>query len=112
VAVPYDLYLGRIAFNDSNDRRPLIVLSTFAGDRVRVAMLSGNLDLFEPARDFLIEKGHPNFTATGLTRTSYVFGDYGAEVGLASLERRKGRIEGLLLDEFRMWWEIRSHWPR
>ena len=70
-------------------------------------MVSGNLDLFDAGRDFLIEAEHENFPATGLSRASYVFGGYGAEVPASTLEKKRGELVGRLLEEFRLWWGFR-----
>lgn len=55
---------------------------------------------------FKIEDNHPNFKATGLTRTSYVIDDYVRDVALSEIERVYGHFEGGLAHEFKDWYGL------
>ena len=106
MAALYEVHLGRIQFGDSNDERPLIVVRGLANGCYRVAMVSGNLDLYVERRDFLIDSSHPDFAATGLPRASYAFGGYAAEVSSPVLERQMGELVGNLRGAFGTWWDF------
>ncbi len=68
-----------------------------------VALVSGQLDLYDRTMHFMIEKDHPDFRHTGLKKTCYVAGDMILEVAVAKLLYKRGEFREELADEFKRW---------
>jgi hypothetical protein len=100
---PLEVYQVDAPFRNSPDDRPCVVLDPPTGGKVTVALISGQLDLYDRTMHFRIEKEHPDFRHTGLTKTCYVAGDMILEVGVSKLLRKRGEFRGGLADDFRRW---------
>ena len=66
-------------------------------------VLVSSSELYRPGLHFLIPKEHPNFPATGLTKTSFVLGGQIRDLPIEELDERLGRLEGELAKEFDKW---------
>ena len=100
---PLDLFRTIVRLRASGDQRPCIVLSEPRNGRVLLAPLSSALDLYSPTLHFLIRDDHPDFKATGLTKTSYVIGNELRDSPVELLGDHLGRFEGELAGEFKKW---------
>jgi len=101
---PLDIWLVRIQFRDCKDLRPTVAIQILAKqNRAVVLPVSSALDLRRTTVDFLIEKTHVNFPATGLTRTSFVVSDRFRDLPFEAMEKRIGRLEGELAASFIDW---------
>jgi len=88
----------------SEDARPCIVLRVLPNGDVKIAPLSASLALRGPPwQHFVIEAEHPDFPATGLTRTCYVLGDCLSTIERRQLARRRGKLQGELAKVFENW---------
>jgi hypothetical protein len=67
---------------------------------VKAAPLSAALDLYRPGAHLLLRTDELEFKATGLRRTCYVNGDEIHDLGVTSLLKRLGRLEGSLARGF------------
>lgn len=106
----YDIFRARVQFGKSTDPRPCIVLRgpTPDPDNVRapvvlLAPLSSQMDLYEPANHFLLDKREADFEATGLSRSSYIITTVPAHVAVSNLGKRLGALQGDLLARFLSW---------
>jgi mRNA-degrading endonuclease toxin of MazEF toxin-antitoxin module len=98
------IYLALIRLEDCNDERPCVVLSESSGEnRILIAPISAQMDLFSPLLHFKIEKDHPDFKATGLNRTSYVMGNKLREIDSSDFIARLGKLDGDMAKRFQDW---------
>ena len=102
---PLDIFLARILWRHSKDLRPVVILNEGRAGVVVVALISAS-DLFNRTTDFPLRKDQPGFTATGLTRNSFISGTEIRELEITRLERRLGCLEGDLARAFRNWMGI------
>lgn len=99
---PYEVYLVRVRLRQSYDYRPCIVIDKIRGSASCVMLVSSS-DLFRHGQDFLIRKDHPDFSATGLKKTSFAMGDQIRNLPATELDERLGQLEGELEREFEKW---------
>jgi hypothetical protein len=100
------IYLAKAQYRQCQDIRPCIVVAVMPeADKVKVALLSSALGLYNPQHDFLIPATHPDFAATGLRRTSYVadIEDAFWETTPDNLGKKLGELTGQLATEFDTW---------
>ena len=91
---PLEIYQIRARWGRSTDPRPCIVLDPPIGDTVTIALISGEMDLYDRSMHFLIQKEHPDFPATGLKKTCYIAGDMIRDTKTANLLHKRGELEG------------------
>jgi hypothetical protein len=72
-----------------------LIVELLGNDLAKIAFVSAAIDLYQPAFDLLICCDHPDFAATGLSKTSFISGR--SFVGMPFLEL--GRYIGLLTGE-------------
>src|SRR5947207_11742345 len=99
----FDIYLAKPRLRHSSDLRPVIVIEASQRGIVDVLPISSTFDLYDSSRHFLIQKVHPNFSATGLARMSFLPSTQPLAIHSAELNRRLGRLEDTLLAEFKEW---------
>ena len=97
----HDVYLIKWRLRKSFDHRPCIVLDVDKDSNTCVILVSSS-DLHKSG-DFKISADHPDFHATGLTKTSYALGDQIHEVPISQLVVRRGALQGDLMREFDKW---------
>jgi|ERR1043165_3981571 mRNA-degrading endonuclease toxin of MazEF toxin-antitoxin module len=97
-----DIYLLRVPLKKCNDIRPCIVTSITENQIAVMALVSASG--LKRRIDFAIKMDHPDFSATGLKRDSYVLADTIAEAPLHELNVFLGRLEKQLAREFRDWY--------
>ena len=89
---------------NSVDVRPCVVLSVLPDGDINVAPLSANLALRGPSwKHFGIDSEHPDFPATGLTKSCYVLTDYMGPVERRQLMKRRGKLQGEIARAFAKW---------
>jgi hypothetical protein len=66
-----------------------------------VILVSSNFDLYNPTFDFVINDQHPDFLETGLDKKSYCVGQSILQKTPEQIAFYRGRLSGVLLDEFR-----------
>lgn len=98
------IYDAKIEFGEVTYARPCIVTSAVVSGFFSVVPLSSARDLYEGLPfHFIIEDTDSDFKATGLLRSSFAVGDEIAELKIADLIRKRGRLEGELLKRFLKW---------
>src|SRR5947207_14566041 len=68
----FDIYLAKPRLRHSSDLRPVIVIEASQRGIVDVLPILSAFDLYDSSRHFLIQNVHPNFSATGLSRMSFL----------------------------------------
>lgn len=100
---PKDLHIVQIKLRLSIDKRPCVIVEPPIGNRVKIAVISSAMDLYNRTTDFLIDSSHQDFPATGLTRTCYITGNF-VEAPISRLSKNAiGRLEGNLERQFDKW---------
>ena len=99
---PYEIYLIPVRLNESSDPRPCVVIYGPVSGMVEVLPISGQMDLFNRAEHFLLTMSHPDFAATGLSKSGYVLPRI-VNVPTAQLLKLKGSLKGDLLKDFIFW---------
>ena len=93
-----------LAVAECEDARPCIVIEVLSSGDVQVAPLSAQFDLYRgPSVHFRIDESHKCFTATGLKKSCYVLGDCLGTVSQDQLLKKRGVLQGALLDGFVKW---------
>ena len=100
---PLEIYQVDYPFRNSADPRPAVILEPELNGRVAIALISGQIDLFNPMLHFHIPKDDPDFHATGLTKPSYVAGDEIFEISTTKLLFKRGVFTGDLAVRFKRW---------
>lgn len=93
----FEVWLAQYPWKSSMDARPWVVVETTYPGVYGCFPISGQR-YGEPC--FEIPRGHPEFAATGLTKTSYVYDGSIIELGASHFLKKKGRMSGSLLMEF------------
>lgn len=101
---PYQIYFIPVRLNESRDQRPCIVIHEPANKTVAVLLISGQTDLYDRSQHFLLDIAHPDFSATGLSKSCYVLPRV-VDVPSAQFLRFKGVLKGELLKDFLRWLE-------
>jgi hypothetical protein len=96
--------VARHPVGESEDVRPCVVLSLLTNGKFEVASISAALDLRGASwQHFAIPSEHPDFPATGLTKSCYVLGYSLGTVRPSQLIKRKGKLQGQLAKAFQDW---------
>jgi mRNA-degrading endonuclease toxin of MazEF toxin-antitoxin module len=101
-----DIFLAPFILRQCTDVRPCIVLCQLDADSFEIAAITSQLELCHSQTHFRIEKGHPDFNATGLTKNSYVLERAIRQIKATSFCKRLGRLEGSLAREFTDWYGL------
>jgi len=99
---PYEIHFAIVRLNESGDQRPCVIIDPPQDNTVAVLLISGQLDSFNSAEHFLISANHPDFAATGLSKSCYVLSRV-VDVPTSQLTKMKGALTGDLLKEFKRW---------
>lgn len=97
-----EIYLALIHYREANYNRPCVIIET-ANNLLTVGMISSSMDLYKENYDFLIPSNHPDFSATGLKRTSYVIREVFPEIENSSIVKKWGVLTGELAKAFEKW---------
>ncbi|MGD0093665.1 MAG: hypothetical protein ABSE73_27460 [Planctomycetota bacterium] len=82
----------------------MIAIEPPSGGKVAVALISGALELYRgPVVHFRLDPSHPDFAATGLKKECYIAGDEIQNLNTDRLTRRRGQLQGSLLESFEDW---------
>ena len=98
----FEIYRLEFTYGDCTDSRPVVVVSPewYIGDASRddilVAPISGQMDMYDGHRHFLIHETHPDFAQTGLRKTCYVAADHITFVSRGTLAEPVAELEGSL----------------
>ncbi len=98
-----DVILVELKVGESRDRRPCVVVRSYADGRIEAFGCSSAWSLYDSQFDFPMPEEDPDFHATGLTKSSYVI-----ERKLVSFPRdvkykRIGCLSGELAERFSAW---------
>jgi len=96
---PYEIYNAEFAWNGCVDMRPWVIVEIKGGGK-----FFGCFPIASQCYQggcFLIESSHPDFPATGLTKTCNVHDSHIIELPLSAFRKRRGALVGELLKEFR-----------
>ncbi len=100
---PLDVVLAPVKVGWSADPRPCIVVRVATRQLLLAVPCSSQFDLYRPGTDFLIPDHHPDFKATGLSRSSYVIGGRVFRLDAGAIMKTYGRLSGELAEGFRRW---------
>jgi hypothetical protein len=98
----HDVCICEVALGPVDYARPCVVIRV-ADDSLTILPISSKL--YESEHPFVIHDYHPNFSATGLSVTSYVYGAPVARIEPAKVKKVIGAITGDLEREFKKWIE-------
>ena len=94
---PFDIYIATRKWRNSDSDRPWLLIRPTAVGWLAFAISTKDYD----SNPFEIRRDDPDFPATGLTDTSYVYeAETFTELRTELLQKRLGRIEGNLLKAF------------
>lgn len=95
---PFDIYLAEHPWRKSDYARPfLLIRPTDGGAWSCFPMSTKDYD----ESPFEVNKNDPDFSATGLSDTSYIHDYRYEDVKTEEILKRKGQLEGDLLSRFR-----------
>ena len=100
---PLEIFAATLPLGHAQDRRPWLVVEQTDPVRWRMLPISAATDLFDPALHFRLDPRHPDFPATGLRKASFIIANWPVDAAEAVLQKRIGRLEGRLADEFTRW---------
>lgn len=99
-----EIYLAKLKVRYSAYPRPCVIIRLLPANRVEVAAVSSSFDLYSFVTDFLIEISHPDFPATGLQKTSYIYGQQFYDIAATVLSKKcRGVLKGDLAKAFDKW---------
>jgi hypothetical protein len=94
---PFDIYIAKRKWRNSESDRPWLLIRPTPVGWLAFAISTKDYD----SNPFEIRSDDPDFQATGLTDTSYVYeAESFTELDSASLLKRLGRLDGELLKAF------------
>ena len=106
----FEIYLAELQFRKSKDKRPVIILrppiqssDSPETELVQVAPISSQFDMFDRSKHFVIDDRDLSFEDTGLKHKSYIIANYPSHIDVNDLVKKKGRLAGDMLDQFRFW---------
>jgi len=94
----FDIYDAQISLGMCDDPRPCLIVEATAQDRVGCLPISTQSYRWTA---FPISDCDPSFAATGLSKNSFVLDERTVILPMNQLIKRRGRLEGNLLAEFR-----------
>lgn len=96
--VLFDIYNATLRWRGCADTRPWIIVGPRVGADWDCSRSRGQ---YSAGNTFTVEMGHPDFPATGLSKTCHIH--YGSiiQVPESCFDRRRGCLGGELLAEFR-----------
>jgi hypothetical protein len=96
----YDVCLYAVPVGEATYPRPCVIVQIVSDS---LALLAVSTKQYSNHQCFVIDKGHPDFGATGLTETSYVFGSPVIEARNDKIIRKLGTLDGGLKRDFIEW---------
>ncbi len=93
----HEIYLARFAWKNCEDIRPWVVVQVFANGDLGCIPVSSHC---YHGQCYQISAEHPDFKATGLTKTCHVHYDSIIMLQPSNVVRHKGTIRGQMLIEF------------
>jgi hypothetical protein len=95
---PFEIFNAVRTWKNCPDMRPWLIVDVRANGVFGCFPISG--ECYEGGC-FVIGSNHPDFPATGLTKTSYVDDQKIVELGIGEFKKRRGQLVNELLREFR-----------
>ena len=95
---PYEIFNAAFMWRNCNDMRPWLIV------QLRPNGLLGCLPISSECYQgscFPLPKSHPDFPATGLTKSCYITDDHIYDLSVEAFRNRRGELRGELLKEFR-----------
>ena len=102
---PLEIFSARIPLRNCNNMRPCVIVHPLKLGKVAVAYLSSQPDLCDNVDFFPIASNHSSFSATGLTRTSFISSEV-YEIEVSELKCRLGQLNGELARAFKEWYGL------
>ncbi|MBI4569883.1 MAG: hypothetical protein HY719_15935 [Planctomycetes bacterium] len=93
----HEIWYARVTWNDCPDERPWLIMEQ-RGETFCCFPVSGQC--YRREECFFLDVDHPDFKATGLTKSCYIHFVSLFELPHDVFSRRKGRLEGKLLQRF------------
>src|SRR5689334_20308273 len=93
----FDIRNAEVTWNGCADMRPWLIVE------LRSAELVGCFPVASQCYDgtcFPIDSDHPDFAATGLTKSCFIHDTHIIEVSIARIARHRGCLQGQLLADF------------
>lgn len=100
---PNEIYLIQAEYKYSHDQRPCIILEVGTREKIKLALISSAIDLYDASRHFLLDSRHPDFPESGLRRTSYIMKDAVVEAEAKKLGKKLGELKQQLAKDFEKW---------
>lgn len=94
----FDIYNAAQKFHDCSDLRPWLIIDNRATDVFACFPIASESYC---GIGFQLDKAHPDFRATGLTKTCYVLDERLFDLSLAIFGKQRGRLANNLLASFR-----------
>lgn len=96
---PFEISYGKKIWKDCEDERPWLVVEQHLSGIYRCFPISGQC--YQGHYCFELQQGHPDFAATGLSKTCFVLYESFIELEQSEFTRKKGSLQGALLAAFR-----------
>lgn len=94
----WEIHDAEIQWRNCPDRRPWLIIEVCNHGVCGCFPISGQD--YNP-RHFELRIDDPDFAATGLAKTCYVYDEHIIEIRVDQFKRRRGQLEGNLLTRFR-----------
>jgi hypothetical protein len=94
---PYEIYYARVTWRACPDERPWLIIDSRPNHVFGCFPISGQS---YSGACFPIDSSHPDFSATGLTKSCFIHDASIIEVLSNQFTRRKGELTGKLLADF------------
>jgi len=97
----YQICLYKFPLEKADYPRPCIIVDIASNGILAVLPLSTKQ--YNQSQIFKIDREHADFTATGLTETSYVFGSPVLDIAPEKVIKTMGALTGELRSQFEVW---------
>ena len=94
---PYEIYFAKVTWKGCPDERPWVIVEQLPNDLFGCFPISGSC---YGESCFPVDESHPDFAATGLTKTSYIHDASVIDLHVSRFNRRKGELTNELLADF------------
>lgn len=93
----FEIYNAQVEWNHCRDLRPWMIVELRSNGLVAAFPIAGQC---YGHHCFLIERNHPDFAATGLTKSCFVHDSHLFEIALSAIQKKRGALQGQLLRDF------------
>lgn len=103
----FEIVSAQVAVGLCADARPCLVIYPPKNNMVTVLPISSQGDLCTDRNIFFVlELGHPDFKATGLSKKSFIAALQEYSTPIFAVKRSYGHLTGELLAEFKKWYGL------